>query len=254
MIRKQHSSAVWYEFEQLQPYPHISHGSFTIVPHENIPKQSIPNLPSSLIPQTLSSIQYICHYRQEFQSCSFIEMTQVHGNEVSLIDSPPTAPLAVDGLITSLQSTALIVRHADCQPCLIVDPQRSFIAAIHCGWKGSCLNIYKTTVDLLVQLGSSPRDLLACIGPSLGPCHAQFVQWKNELPPSIWPFRGENDCFNFWEVSRYQLLSCGLRPDHIEIADLCTYCHSDLFYSYRRDKTPLRNITCVALRAKKELR
>jgi copper oxidase (laccase) domain-containing protein len=98
------------------------------------------------------------------------------------------------------------------------------------------------------QWGTRPESLIACISPSLGPCHALFPQWQEQFPPSFAAFRQDGDLFNFWEIGRHQLMACGLTPEHIETANLCTHCHPEPFLSYRRDKTPLRHGTCIALR------
>jgi copper oxidase (laccase) domain-containing protein len=36
-------------------------------------------------------------------------------------------------------------------------------------------------------------------------------------------------------TNRQQLLMAGLQPEHIEIADICTSCHTERFFSYRRE-------------------
>ena len=184
----------------------------------------------------------------ESPSIPLIGMHQAHGAHVACISSP-SAPLeACDAMVTSLHNIALLVVHADCQACIFVDPEHQVIANVHSGWRGSVQNIYKATIEQLQsKWGTRPEELIACISPSLGPCHAEFTNWKEELPASFEPFRKENDHFDFWEISRHQLLSCGLSASHIEIAGLCTYCHPDLFFSYRRTRTAERNATCIAL-------
>ena len=39
--------------------------------------------------------------------------------------------------------------------------------------------------------------------------------------------------FDFWAISRRQLVEAGLRPEHIDTAGLCTRCNQQ-FFSYRR--------------------
>ena len=144
-----------------------------------------------------------------------------------------------------------MIKHADCQACLIYDPEHNVIAAIHCGWRGNEQNIYdKVIKKLSSRWGSSPDSLLACIGPSLGPLHAEFTEWKKELPESFWPFQKEPNHFDLWAIAEDQLHKSGIKKSHIEIARMCTYEEKDLFYSFRRDGLTGRNATCIFLEKK----
>jgi copper oxidase (laccase) domain-containing protein len=81
-----------------------------------------------------------------------------------------------------------------------------------------------------------PKNFLACFSPSLGPCCAEFVNYKTELPQEFWPFKDERDNFDFPAISRGQLVNAGLKDDNIEFSGICTRC-SDEFFSYRRGDT-----------------
>ena len=108
-------------------------------------------------------------------------------------------------------------------------------------------NIYQKTVDSLKKMGSDPRDLIVCISPSLGPNFAEFVHYKKELPQSFLEFKKKECLFDFWEISRSQLMQEGVLPSHIEIASLCTYENKEDFFSYRRDKITGRQATIAKL-------
>jgi YfiH family protein len=240
MIRKQRDTIVWYEFELLQPFPYLRHGCFpslNVTPsHHDYQHTVLEN--RRLITTALFGTSY----------GSLIDMHQVHGADVAILSSSASPVGSYDAMATSLSYNALLVKHADCQGCLLFDPEHHVIAAVHCGWRGSVQNIYQATIAQLRKTwGSREESLIACISPSLGPCHAEFIGWEEELPASFEPFRKGNNHFDFWAISRHQLLSCGITPSHIEIAGLCTYCHPELFFSHRRDKTPQRNATCIAL-------
>ena len=108
---------------------------------------------------------------------------------------------------------------------------------VHCGWRGSAANILgKTVARLVSEFRVDPRDLLAGIGPSLGPCHAEFVNYAVELPRALWSYNAGNAHFDFWAVSLDQLVAAGLRSENIETAGVCTVC-DPAYPSYRRDKT-----------------
>jgi len=231
MIRKEKNGIVWLEFEILQQFPFISHGCFTRKGdgHDSFTVAEQKN--RQLIEELLSS--------------PIIELNQVHSDTV--LPLPFSRDTPCDGIVTDQKNKALMIKHADCQAAFFVDPKRKLIGATHSGWRGSAQNIYEKTVRSLQALGSDPKDLIACIGPSLGPSHAEFINWETELPPSFSPYQ-LGDHFDFWAISRHQLESCGLLPHNIEIARICTFSTPELFFSYRRDnKTTGRNGACISL-------
>ena len=108
---------------------------------------------------------------------SLVRMRQVHCAgvfEVSAGTPPPARydewPEA-DIAISRDRSIALTVRTADCVPVLIGDQRTGAVAAIHSGWKGTAAGAVMTAVQALEwRFGSEPIDLLAAVGPSIGPC------------------------------------------------------------------------------------
>jgi hypothetical protein len=180
-------------------------------------------------------------------------MRQVHGHSVRVIDDRPAAagmasPEA-DALITDRPGKFLVVQVADCQPILMYDPVRRVVANVHCGWRGSVAGIVARSLEALItSFGSAARDILVGIGPSLGPCCAEFVNYRGEIPRALWGYRRNAVYFDFWEMSRDQLTAAGVREDHIEISRLCTRCHSDRFFSYRAEKRTGRLPAVIGLK------
>ena len=162
---------------------------------------------------------------------------QIHGDEVYIVDRKPTVDLEVDGfdaLVTGCFGVALMVQLADCQGILLHDPEKSVIAAIHSGWRGSVANIAGKTVMTMEQsFGTSPGVLHAYISPSLGPCCAEFVNYREELPKKFHAFQTRDAYFNFWDISRMQLIESGLVGKNIRVVEVCTSCNKD-YFSYRR--------------------
>lgn len=148
---------------------------------------------------------------------------QVHGTTIVEAD-PQAARLECDGLMTDQPGIGLMIMHADCQPVLLYDPVRRAIAAIHCGWRGNRQNVLKYGVEAMQRrYGSRPENLLACIGPSLGPNWGELRDYKDLLPQELWEFQVRPTYFDFWAMSRWQLQGCGLLPENIEITGVCTY-------------------------------
>lgn len=173
---------------------------------------------------------------------------QVHGPLVREVVFPIEPPKC-DGLMTDQKDFGLLITHADCQAAIFYDPSHQALAVVHSGWRGSVANIYQETVRAMGErYGSRPEELLVGISPSLGSEVAEFKNYKEELPRSFWEFQVKPNYFNFWEISRWQLLSAGLLPHHIEIAGICTYSTPEDWFSYRRAPLSGRHATIAALR------
>ena len=89
---------------------------------------------------------------------------------------------------------------------------------------------------------------MAAIGPSLGPCCAEFVTYRDIFPEEFDRFMVDENHFDLWALSSWQLENAGMRPENIEVAGLCTRCRTDLFYSYRAEGNTGRFGTVAMLR------
>lgn len=183
-------------------------------------------------------------------SKSLISARQTHGKRVAIITEPQeSAELdGFDGLICSVPGIAIMIQQADCQGVLLYDPAKKIVAAVHSGWQGSVANIIQETISTMtLTFGSEPRDLLAGISSSLGPCCAEFVNFKTELPMEFQKFQTSPNHFDFWGISKKQLMSEGVLESHIDINGTCTKC-SDNFFSYRRNRLTGRCCSVIGLR------
>ena len=162
---------------------------------------------------------------------------QIHGDKIILVTDRPDQQFQADAFITQVKNLPLGVKVADCQGVLMYDPKTNSIAAIHSGWKSSALNIIGKTVKKMEEIfGSNPTDLLVGIGPSLGPCCAQFSNPENELPESVHPYI-KDDHVDLWSLSLDQLKDAGVKENQIEFIKECTKCNPDKYYSYRNQDT-----------------
>ena len=184
---------------------------------------------------------------------------QVHGNRVEIIADDVRSDWCaegVDALITNREGIGLMVQLADCQGILVHDPERSVVAAIHCGWRGSVAGIIDHTVRRMSAVfGSTPEAMHASVSPSLGPCCAEFIHYQKELPQEFHPFQVKPNYFDFWEISRRQLTGAGLFDKNIDISGICTSCSTD-YFSYRRacrngDGRTGRHCAVISLRARR---
>ena len=175
--------------------------------------------------------------RQAFGVPVLLSARQVHGQGVFCLNEPLSADREVDGfdaLVTDQQNVGLMIQQADCQAVLFFDPHHEVIAAAHCGWRGSVLQIVPQVVAVMVRnYGTIPADLRAVISPSLGPCCAEFVNFRNELPADFQQFMVRDNYFDFWRITAAQLTGAGVAEAHIRMAGHCTCCSGD-YFSYRR--------------------
>ncbi len=184
-----------------------------------------------------------------------IAVKQVHGDQILLAGKEhlDQEPEGYDAIISNLADTALLIQQADCQAILLWASQPRIVAAVHCGWRGSVQGIIGKTVAAMRQhFGVDPGALRAVISPSLGPCCAQFIHYRTELPQWMHSYQVRPDYFDFWAISRKQLQEAGVADAHIDHAGICTQC-SEQFFSYRRavsraDGITGRNGSIVGLR------
>ncbi len=217
------------------------------------------NLSYGVGDDVLSVLENRKRLKEQLSIIHLLSARQVHGDDIFVAEESLNEDLEVDGydaLMTDISGIGLMIQQADCQAVTLYDPIHSAIAAVHCGWKGSVLNILANTVQAMAEKYSSLATTLhAYISPSLGPCCAEFVNHAKELPPSFLAFQVKENYFDFWSISKMQLIKAGLYAENIRTAGQCTSCSSD-YFSYRRacrqaDGRTGRCATIIALRANK---
>ncbi len=244
----------FYQFPHLSGFPEIHHGVFTR-------KGGDSGGPFAELNTALSvgdDAGAVARNRAKVKAASgggrLQFARQVHGVDVVAFskDGNGAAPgeiLAGDAMITDIPGLNLIIQVADCQAVLLYDPVRRAVANIHSGWRSSVANIIGETVGAMATcFGSDPADVLAGVGPSLGPCCGEFVNYREEIPEPLWAYRIGDHHFDFWAVSRDQLKASGVCESNIHISGLCTRCRTDRFFSYRGEGRTGRFAVVIGLR------
>ena len=156
-----------------------------------------------------------------------------------ILNDPDAVPAEADGLVTDVPGLCLTVFTADCVPILLCDPGRRCVAAIHSGWRSTALCIAQRGVEAMVdRYGCRPQDILAAVGPSIGPC---CFETDRDVPdampawaePHIRPLGNERFRVDLKAIVRRTLERSGLLPEHIDLSDHCTACRDDLYWSHR---------------------
>jgi YfiH family protein len=164
-------------------------------------------------------------------------LKQVHGRAVA--HAPWPGRKEADAAVATAPALLLGIETADCLPVLIVDPVRRVVAAAHAGWRGTVQGVAGEAVRALVASGSRADDLLAALGPNIGPCCYEVGEdVRQAFGPSgaafFRPGRREKPHLDVRAANRAQLLAAGLGEAHIASVDECTFCQPAKYHSYRR--------------------
>lgn len=176
---------------------------------------------------------------------------QVHGAQgVHVTDQAPATVRATeaDYLFTDRPGVTVGVITADCVPVLLADVTRPAVAAAHAGWRGLVAGVIGAAVRSLVALGSRPQDLVAGLGPCIGPCCFEvgdevataFTDTFDEghdlvVLAGTGPTDFPKPHVNLWRAARTALTEAGVDAARIADPPGCTMCEPERFYSYRRD-------------------
>jgi YfiH family protein len=194
-----------------------------------------------------------------------VTVTQVHGRVVSVIVPGQWDGMQceADAIVTTDPALALTVRVADCVPIVIADRHRRVVAVVHAGWRGTVAEVARATVREIAALGIPAPDLVAAIGPSIGPCCYQvdaavrdaFIAVRADAERWFVPEADELDSIgraqvsrtsnaerrpssrhwklDLWRANADQLIEAGLEAGNVHIARLCTLEHPGVCWSFR---------------------
>ncbi len=177
------------------------------------------------------------------QSDNIYDVFQVHSTEIVETEkplSPTETHIKADAIITRQPNVTLLMRFADCTPILLFDPINRAIGIAHAGWIGTVEKIAKKAVLAMVQnYGSNPRDILAAIGPSIGPDHYSIGNDVLERVKSSFAANinqviindNKKTYFDLWKANRIILSEVGV--EKIELSEICTHCNLIDWYSHR---------------------
>ncbi len=170
----------------------------------------------------------------------------VHGADVALVSQADQGRYVgpVDGLITAEPGCGLTMNYADCAPIFLYDPRHQAIGLGHAGWKGAVADLPGALARAMTQaFGSRPAELVAAIGPTIGPCCYEVGQpvlsaVRDAFPRAddlLQPAAGRDDkrYFDLPLANARRLAAAGVQ--HVETAELCTACRTDLFFSHRAE-------------------
>ena len=92
-------------------------------------------------------------------------LDQVHDTQI-VNAAEVAAGYTADGSYTIEAGVVCAVLTADCLPVLLCNREGSKVAAAHAGWRGLANGVIETT---LTALDTRPENLMAWLGPAIGP-------------------------------------------------------------------------------------
>ena len=177
---------------------------------------------------------------------SMFDVWLVHSADVVHADSPTPEDVDVqkaDIVLTDKPELTLYMRFADCVPIMVYDPKKHVIGVSHAGWMGTLKDVAGATIkSMREKYSSNPADIVACIGPSIGPDHyevgtdvvGQVQQVFGTDADLVLHSYNSNIRFDLWKANQLLLQRAGV--EQIEIAGICTACHTDDWFSHRAEK------------------
>ena len=176
---------------------------------------------------------------------------QVHGNAVRVVTmadrhvcmSP--VPYEADGIVTNVRGLPIMCFVADCVPALLWDGENGVIAAVHCGWRSSVLDILGETVEKMRSLGARPESIHAAMGAAIGRC---CFETGDDVPQAIERYLGGGadglfdrrpdgkTMVDLRAANARRLVQLGLDAENIDVSAECTVCSHDKYWSHRYTK------------------
>jgi polyphenol oxidase len=175
-------------------------------------------------------------------------LQQVHGPRVIVLAEASDPQLVRDtpgdGLITNRPNLPLAVITADCFPVVLAAPSLPVVGIVHAGRKGIVAGVVPAAITLICQaFDVSPEAVFAAIGPGIGRCcyevdDASAEPFLSQFTSDAAVYRPNRPAHLYLDLQQailLQLRAAGVPSTHVWSADLCTACHLQWFYSYRRE-------------------
>lgn len=240
----------WLEYDLLSEYPYLFAGTF--LRHGGNSSGAYLSLNAGDAvgdhPDSVKANREMIHKQTGVDHLVFAK--QIHGTDIIEVTADNYLKIhSSDALFTREKNIGIAVTHADCQAAIFYDPQKEAIAVVHAGWKGLVQNFYQKVIDCFCTVvHSKPQDLIVCISPSLCGKHAEFKNYKEEIPKEYWDFKVDGCHFDLPAIAKLQLTAGGIHEKNLEITPICTFENSSDYFSYRREKITGRHATVIALK------
>jgi hypothetical protein len=167
-------------------------------------------------------------------------LAQVHGTAVAAVDELSPGDVATaDAAIARSAGHVCAVLTADCMPVFLTDGAGTRVAVAHAGWRGMSAGVIENT---LRTLGAPSRDVLAWLGPAIGPdafevgpdVHRAFTAEDPGAAEAFRPHGQGKFMADLYALAARRLARAGV--DRVFGGGFCTLRDAARFFSYRREK------------------
>jgi YfiH family protein len=217
----------WLSFPPLEESAFLLHGFF------------IKNrgFPSKVMSEKIERFLHKLSSRER----KLVSLSQKHGDECVVLISTDNLrrDQPGDAVFTNRDDVFISVAVADCLPIFLWHAKKRVVGLVHAGWRGTLLGVAQRSIKRAEQrFGCSPRDFLVLFGPCIRSCCYQVSADVGILFESESVTPGENGAFmlDLIEANMKQLRASGVEENKMFVADACTFCNTDMFHSYRREK------------------
>lgn len=184
-----------------------------------------------------------------FAENNYFDCWQVHGPDYVLVNATHGSigrirEFKADAMLTNVPGVPLFMRFADCTPIMIYDPVQKAVGIAHAGWQGTIKGVARNLVmGFQAAFGSNPKDLIAGIGPSIGPDHYEISEpvlshVENSHSHNTIRLIKSNEynkvTFDLWEANKIELERVGV--EKIEVSGICTACNTNEWFSHRAER------------------
>lgn len=178
---------------------------------------------------------------------SIFDVRQIHSSNVFVINSHKSQLVfenpEADAILTDAPDKTLFMRFADCVPILFYDPDNRVAGIAHAGWRGTVKGVAPAVVKQMVaNFNSVEERILVGIGPSICVDHYEvgsevIKQVKRKFgtrTKDLLSLENGKVKFDLWSANKLLLSEMGVK--NIEVAQICTACNMDDWYSHRGEK------------------
>ena len=235
----------YYSFDRLERWPDLTQAVFTRLGGVSNPPYDTLNVSYTVRDQTnnVDKNRELAARAVGWDSSQIVSARQVHGRRVGVVgkkdlgigDLPET-----DALVTDEPGVLLLLKFADCVPIILWDPVHKAVGLAHAGWRGTVAATPAAALETMVKLyHSDPSDVIAAIGPSIGPCC--YEVGEDVVREASRVFAGTDVLqdsegsvrFDLWSANAETLMRAGVTEENVVVAGICTRCRNDLFFSHR---------------------
>ncbi len=194
-------------------------------------------------------------FSDQVHKTDIYKVTEIDAGKGIVRDSDITE---TDGLMTNVPGIPLMTFYADCVPVFFYDPVKKVVAMNHSGWKGTVAKISKCMIERLGdEYGTYPSDLICAVGPSIcKDCYEvsedvadqfKMAYTESQVPQIVYPKEDGKYLLDLHRANYFNLVDAGVKPEKIDITNICTCCNSEWLFSHRASKGLRGNLGAVIM-------